>query len=219
MSKQGILISVADDQDGKDPRIVTETEPFPVALLDLDGENVAEQYSKAIKIITTEHAWVHAGKGFVAGELWNEGAAIADNASVEVLIQAGNTMHVIANIVVGGDSEVRYFKGTTFSAAGTSLTAFNKNDNSTITSSSTITHTPTLTADGTQFPPKFIPGGTSGGAGPGGGGGSLAGGSDGSFSSEFILKSGEDYLIRITNRANATITIGVSVEWYEPNAT
>ena len=34
MSKQGSLISVADNQEGATPRLVTETEPFPVSVLD-----------------------------------------------------------------------------------------------------------------------------------------------------------------------------------------
>ena len=40
MSKNGILISVASDQDGATPRIVTETEPFPVGVFDADGNPV-----------------------------------------------------------------------------------------------------------------------------------------------------------------------------------
>jgi len=40
MSKNGTLISVASDQAGATPRIVTETEPFPVGLFDGYGEPI-----------------------------------------------------------------------------------------------------------------------------------------------------------------------------------
>lgn len=41
MSKNGILITVAEDQAGKSPRIVTETEPFPIALFDGTGNPIS----------------------------------------------------------------------------------------------------------------------------------------------------------------------------------
>jgi len=49
MSKQGQLIAVAEDQDGKSPRIVTETEPFPISLFDGEG-NPISSLSGAIDI-------------------------------------------------------------------------------------------------------------------------------------------------------------------------
>lgn len=44
MSKQGILLSVADDQDGGTPRIVTETEGLPVRLLDGNDNPLSSYY-------------------------------------------------------------------------------------------------------------------------------------------------------------------------------
>lgn len=41
MSKNGILVTVAENQDGKSPRIVTETEPFPIALFDGSGNPIS----------------------------------------------------------------------------------------------------------------------------------------------------------------------------------
>lgn len=40
-SKQGMLITVTSDQEGTDPRIVTETEPFPIALFDGEGNPIS----------------------------------------------------------------------------------------------------------------------------------------------------------------------------------
>jgi hypothetical protein len=49
MSKQGNFISVASDQEGADVRIVTETEPFPVAVLGAAGAQVdASRYGQLI---------------------------------------------------------------------------------------------------------------------------------------------------------------------------
>lgn len=41
MSKTGTLLQVTSDQDGATPRLVTETEPLPVGLIQ-DGEDVSD---------------------------------------------------------------------------------------------------------------------------------------------------------------------------------
>lgn len=160
----------------------------------------------ASRVILTEHARIHEGKAFSAG-LYN--AALGNNASIEILIQPVNAMHMIFGASAGGDCEVHRFEGTTFSAAGGALTAFNKNRFSLIESGATITSAPTLTVDGTELPPGFIPGGF---------GGNATGGQDGGYEREMILNSTEVYLFRLTNISGISAPANSIIEWYEPAA-
>lgn len=166
-----------------------------------------DQYSDyAVRVIETDHARVHEGVSFIAGGLFT---GIANNAVVEFLIQSASIIHFLPNVSVSGDAEVYLFEDTTFSAAGTPVTKFNKNRNSTKVSDAVITHTPTITADGTQFPPNFIPGGH---------GGIAIGGEDGGYSREIISAIGKVYLLRIKNVSGIAATICPKIEWYEPSA-
>lgn len=162
-----------------------------------------------LNTVTNGHYQIHAGNAYMVGYVWNEGAEIADDATAQVLIQPSAGMHLIFGVASGGDAEIRFYKGTTFSAAGTALSTFNKNEFSSNTSGATITHTPTVTDAGTSFPPQFIFGGT---------GGNAFGVSDGSYDSEIVLSPTTDYLVSVTNRSGVAQVIAISLEWYEPGA-
>lgn len=156
--------------------------------------------------MTAEHKRIHDGQTFYSSVLWGDGNEIADNANADVLIQAGAGMHIVYDIAAGGNCEVYLYRSPTNSDVGSAVGAFNKNEYSSNTSSSTITHTPTITGTGTALPAKFLPGGvkTAG-----------SGGEDGSFSREIILKGGLDYLIRVKNISGAIQPVSVALEWYE----
>lgn len=156
--------------------------------------------------ISTPHLRIHEGKGFVAGHFI---LALADDANLDILIQVGasQSMHTILDVAAGGDATVTIYEGTTFSAAGTALTSFNKLRSSVTPSAATITHTPTITVIGTPLPTKLVAGGMGGNAG---------GGSDGGFDRELIFTAGTDYLIRTTNIAGQAKPVSSVLEWYEP---
>lgn len=159
---------------------------------------------------TAEHQRVHSGQSFMAGNLWEEGTAVADNASAEILVQVGaNPLHLIQDVAAGGDCAFAILKGVTFSGAGTALTVFNKNDTSVLAADVTITHTPTGISGGTAWPAKAVPGGA-------GGGGGSPGGSDGNYNRENILAANTDYLFRVTNRSGAATQISITLEFYDP---
>lgn len=154
----------------------------------------------------TAHARIHEGVYYTLN-LYN--AALADDASLEMLIQvaADQAMHARFGGKIGGDGELRLFEGTTFSAAGTGLTAVNHNRFSTNTAQGTFSSGPTITGDGTQLDLEYLPGGT---------GSFFSGGAGSQFFEEYVLQTGEVYLLRMTNRAGAAQPASLHVDFYEP---
>lgn len=59
--RQGILVTVPLDQGGKDPRIVTETNPFPIGLFDGKGNPLSSFYDASTDsyVLDVHHADVH----------------------------------------------------------------------------------------------------------------------------------------------------------------
>lgn len=177
-----------------------------VLLVDSDGDEVTNQYANAVRVISTEHSHVHAGRMFTAGYY---AASIANNASIELLIQVGaNPLHLVPRVACGGDATLRMFVGPTFSPAGTAVQVSNHLGSSSNVSTATITHTPTVTVDGSQFDGIwFLPGGT---------GGNAQGGFAG-FDTEVVLTASTNYLLRLTNISGNTNPGMINVQFYEPD--
>jgi hypothetical protein len=152
------------------------------------------------------HQKTHEGRYF-SGGYYN--ASIANGATIELLIQMGaaTTWHSKIRASSGGDATVQIFENATFSAAGTSVTVSNHNRSSSKVSDATVTHTPTLTADGTQVNGTILI--------PGGSTGNSAGGSGG-FEDEYILAVSKVYLVRLTNTAGTSEPMSLLVEGYQP---
>ena len=173
---------------------------------------VAQGPDETFTGIDYAHNNTHLGKSFMAGHLASSLATTPG--TLDVMLQTATTheVHLIFNLAVGADMEFCLHEDITATAAGTALTAFNKNRLSTATSTVTVTHTPTVTDTGTAFPCIFMPGGDGSGAGAGG---ATPGYADGGFSREIILKKGANYLLRITNTAANTAPASIIAEWYE----
>ena len=169
-------------------------------------KNKYDYINEAAVVQDEIHTNVHRGIMFASGY---HDMAVADNGAVELLIQVGSTRsaHTLLSVAVGGDAEAELFEGTTFSAAGTAATPVNKNRLSAIAAVTTVTHTPTLTLDGTQIASGFIPGGTK----------AQAGGGQGASFAEWVLASDTVYLVRLTNRAGNVQPLGIVVDFYEPD--
>lgn len=165
----------------------------------------AELRASSVITIIHEHQKVHEGRYF-SGGVYN--AALADTASIEILIQTGDqAFHTKLEASASGDTLIYIFEDTTFSAAGTAVTMSNHNRDSVKAFDGTVTHTPTLTTDGTQLNGvSFIAAGTK----------HTGGGGDFGFSNEYILAPNTDYLFRITNVSGGAIKIAASVEGYLP---
>lgn len=157
--------------------------------------------------IDSVHNHTHLGRYF-SGGYYN--AAVANNASIDLLIQTGasSSPHTKVTVSNGGDALVYSFEDVTFSAAGTAVTVPNHNRNSTKVLDCTVTHSPTITGIGTEI------GGT--GYSAGGEKNASSGGSFG-FSNEFILKPATAYLFRATNVSGAACKIALMLECYQPS--
>ncbi len=181
-----------------------------VIITNKDGSFVAKvgEIGGALIVQDTIHDKVHTGEMFHI-DRFVEG--VADDGNIEILIQgaAGVIPHFRMATAVGGESFISLFEGTTFSGAGTPITAFNRNRGSALVSGLTIGHTPTLTVAGTELGSILLPGGS---------GGNANGGSDQGFQ-EWILDADVDYLVRLQNISGGAVSLGLLLNWYEPGAT
>jgi len=164
-------------------------------------------FRQRVEQISHEHQKTHEGR-FFSGGYYN--GAVANNGTVEVLIQMGttNTFHSRFSASVSGDSIIELFEGATFSAAGTAFLMSNHNRNSSKVFDGTVTYTPTITATGDKVNgTKYIPAGEKAHASGGGG----------SFSNEFVLKLSTNYLVRVTNNSGSAAKISVELDGYQPD--
>ena len=167
------------------------------------GGVTIDPFKGALKTIDVVHEEVHEGKHYIATHYLS---SISSGVSFNVLIQvpAAKFPHFLFSSTVKADSLFLIYETTTFSAAGTSIPIFNNSRSSSNTSGLTITHTPTITADGTQIFTKYSAAGNAGNGGGGGGGNST----------EFILKASTNYIFRLTSLSNGNIA-SFEFDWYE----
>lgn len=166
---------------------------------DVDETNEALVFQDEI------HTNIHRGKMYSASYL---DMSVADDGTIEILVQVASdqSSHLRFGGSVGGDCEMQIYKGTTFSSAGTSMSSHNRNGFSSNTASTTVTHSPTLTGDGTQIYTGAIPGGTF----------IFSTGAQTRFFEEWILETSSVYLMRVTNRSASNTPISIVLDFYEP---
>ncbi len=156
--------------------------------------------------IAYEHAKIHDGKGFGVTHTFT---TIAAGGTADILLQnpSGNFSHIrlyqFASTTAPGT--VTLYEGTTFTDAGTALTEHNRRRSSSTTANLVVTHTPTVTANGTELETDLIAGER------------RVGGTARTTVQEWLLNQNEDYLIQYTNESNATADFVVfNIFWYEP---
>ena len=169
--------------------------------------NVAAVDGLAGALVTQNavHRMIHLGIMYDIGHL-NE--ALADNGVIELLIttHATEVAHMRFVAAAGGDARITLFEAPTVTGAGTALTPVNRNRASSNTASTTVAHTPTTTADGTQLADYLLAAGT---------GGNSGGGNASSFE-EYVLAAGTQYLFRVKNISGTAQAVGASIVFYEP---
>lgn len=133
---------------------------------------------------------------------------VAVSGNVEILIQTGaNAVNILFSVSISDLSHVWLYEDSTFSAAGTSIPCHSRQRTSPTTSTATVTHTPTITDNGTRLLDAFFPGGIRGAAGPPLGGTSF-----------WALKANAVYLLRIDNISATTTAMTVGVDIVDPGA-
>lgn len=157
-----------------------------------------------VNSIDSTHAHTHAGEFFSGGHY---SASVADTADLKLLLQTTGEFHAQFSATATGDCTVVVYVGTTFSSAGSAVTMSNHKLDSTTPFPGTVTHTPTVTGNGTQFNgTELLAGGTKH---SGGGGGQAA------FANEIIIPSGYVAMMVVTNVSGAAVKMSLGVEGYK----
>ncbi len=180
-----------------------ETTPIPIFV----------DESNSLIIIDHDTNQIHLGK------FWNIShyfSAIADSASVEILIKTSSDeeLHVGIYIASGGDAKFEMFESPTLAGNGTQITIVNHNrqkvaDSPTVSTTTTAYHTPTHNSPqsyGTALVPNgiFIPGGAK----------SKASGTSGFNDDQWVFAKSTDYLIKMTNISGAAQNISIDTHYH-----
>lgn len=170
--------------------------------------------SGALRTIASAHAKVHEGKVFYASHATDDSSALADNASLDILIKvpANITCHFVWGTWCEGLSQHYFYEAPTTTDDGSELSVEDQNRVTDNSAGTTVFHSPTVTGVGT--PLRGVEGKWSGNSAGGGqpGAGNVA--ASDSNSREIILKSSTNYLIRVTAR-DASLRAQAEMLWYE----
>jgi hypothetical protein len=199
---QGSQVPTSTQTKLKDMGDGTHAEVIYVGDIGLTSDDI----TGAQAVIPTEHYEVHEGETFQSSYKSPDDGAIADNASLEILLQTGSAYpHMTFSVAAGGDCEVLFYEDTTTSDVGTALVENNMQRYSTNVATLTATHTPTVSGVGTLLHNSFEPGGR----------GPQAPGGTGRSNTEWVLDINTVYLVRATNRAGTAQPMSIVVQWYE----
>jgi len=195
------------DQDDPD-NIYEKTSSY----LEDEFGNVARMLSDnlflgAPVVINSEHHEIHCGDSYEA----TDKVTLTNGASRDYLIivpnetgtgQSQKLYHFLDFIEVEAETTATLFEGAD-RVAGTAITSYNRNRNSTLTDTLDISHTPTGgTTDGTSIWGPWRIGSGRNDAG------------DRGRSAEFVLKNNTKYILRITNETNADNIVNVEFDYY-----
>lgn len=153
--------------------------------------------------IPMEHHEIHEGHSFTA--LHVRSGTPTTGALLEVVAPASGDIHAVFLPEANAESVAYLYEGQT-SSAGTAVTAYNRDRNSTTAATLTAVHTPTVATTGSDILCAW----NIGSSGIGGARGS----GTGARGNEFILKASTKYLLKVMPTASGATCI-LSVDWYE----
>lgn len=202
---------ITNDSD-KIPRLLLTDSSGRLVTLLSDGTTTAtiDADTSSIKTIDISHHEVHEGDFFHLDHLFG---AVADAATADVYMRVGATknLHVTFRVAAAGLCNVYLYEATTVTANGTpnygtGITPVDKNRQTANTATGNYYHTPTVDAVGTVLDQDVIFGSTR----PQ----SIIGG-EVRTGSEWILKKGVHYMLRVTNGSGGALDILSVIEFYE----
>lgn len=168
-----------------------------------------ERVTHALKIIDSDHAYIHMGRLYSS---YHKFSAIPAAGTRYILLKTPATKYVhyrSESISTSGDNvTIEFFEDPTTTADGTALSALNHRRTLPITAATmTLFHTPTVTAEGTLLNQTYIGGGV--------GVGQARQGEEQGNNHEWVLKRSASYLVKITNGSASANTIQINPLWYE----
>lgn len=178
---------------------------MPDRFIQIGGELVRLEQDGGFVTLDHNHEKVHLGQMFT----FDHYGTVANNGTLQWLITCGTllNLHAAFNIDMSGAGRVYLYENPSGSA-GTALTLYNMNRDSTITCGATIAHTPTISDAGTIaiVNGRYVPAGA--GVSNRVGGGVRDG-------TEFILDAGKKYLYQYVNISGAAGTVSFFGAVYE----
>lgn len=169
-----------------------------------------ERVTKGVKVITNEHALIHAGEMFYAYSLTsiNAGATLKFTFTTPA-VASGKYIHFRPAVIsTSGDKlTMTMTEIPTSISGGSDVTAYNRNRLSTTTALSTLKTGVTLTESATVVDVAYVGGGT--------GVGSVRSGAETGEQNEVVLKQNTVYSITLTNNSSAANIVFLKMMWYE----
>lgn len=177
----------------------------PVVIIDRGGDVIKfDDMTSALNVIDYAHHEIHSGSHYKSG--YQDTTMDTDDTIALVFTTPDTTkhMHWVLTAQSTGACTIQVFSSPTLSAEGTEVTPFNRNQNSSNTSDMIVSHTPTITANGTKISEKWV----------GSIGFKETTGGESRGDSELILKQNTQYLVLCTANADG-IKCAIGGDWYE----
>jgi hypothetical protein len=185
---------------------MADTKEFASDVLDYLG-NFSERVTSAVRTIDTEHSYIHSGIMFSTYKSISMTAG--GTSKVQLTTPSSKYIHWRpSNIATRGDNvTVTLYEDSSTATAGGTMTAYNRDRVSSITSQMTILSSATVTTNGTAIDAAYIGGGT-------GTGGNRSGSETGE-KNEMIFKQETNYTVEVVNGSTAANTVFLKLQWYE----
>lgn len=150
------------------------------------------------------HSRVHQGKFFSCGYM---DTAVASDADLDLILTtpANQFPHLRIAPAVAAEAEFYFYEGVSFADDGIAVPVYNHKRYSSRTFGGAVVAGPTINSINDLLHEAVLPGGSQGA-------GTV--GSAHTFDEEWMLKGGEDYLIRLTNRSNAAERLSIGLSFY-----
>jgi hypothetical protein len=168
------------------------------------GDIRKDDITQVLSTIEYEHHEIHGGSSFTAHHKF---PLVGSGAFAKMYFKSpasGPKAHMIASFSAKAEAEFQIRESATVSLSGTALTAFNRDRNSSNSSTCTVRSSATVTMSGTSLGTIQV----------GGGNGAQGFGGGGSGRAEFILKVGTIYLFQVKSEAASNDVI-IEADWYE----
>lgn len=168
-----------------------------------------ERVTKSLKSITTDHAYIHEGKLFIA--LTQNTLATGTSRYISIVTPSNGKYIHYRNERVQTSADnvtIELFEDATVTAdTGDEITPINHNRISSNVSTVTVRDGATVTDEGTLISQTFVGGGT--------GTGQARSGEETSEANEIILKRDATYVVKLTNGSSSDNIIQCNPLWYE----